>query len=65
MNVLVDLGGRETYLELENSTEQFVRKIFIAPGNAGTASLGENIPIAVDDFEAMKDLVLEHNIAWL
>ena len=66
MNVLVvGSGGREHTLSWKIAQSSLCEKLFIAPGNAGTASLGENIPIAVDDFEAMKDLVLEHNISMV
>lgn len=36
--------------------------LFIAPGNAGTASLGENISIAVTDFSAIRDFCVQHGI---
>ena len=66
MNVLVvGSGGREHTLSWKISQSSLCEKLFIAPGNAGTASLGENISIAVDDFEAMKELVLEHNISMV
>ena len=66
MNVLVvGSGGREHALSWKIAQSSLCEKLFIAPGNAGTASLGENISIAVDDFEAMKDLVLEHNISMV
>ena len=66
MNVLVvGSGGREHTLSWKIAQSSLCEKLFIAPGNAGTASLGENISIAVDDFEAMKDLVLEHNISMV
>ena len=66
MNVLVlGSGGREHTLSWKIAQSSLCEKLFIAPGNAGTASLGENVSIAVDDFEAMKDLVLEHNISMV
>lgn len=66
MNVLVvGSGGREHALSWKIAQSSLCEKLFIAPGNAGTASLGENVSIAVDDFEAMKDLVLEHNISMV
>ena len=39
-----------------------LEKLFIAPGNAGTAELGTNVAIGVEDFEGMKKLVLEEGI---
>ena len=66
MNVLVvGSGGREHTLSWKIAQSSLCEKLFIAPGNAGTASLGENVSISVDDFEAMKDLVLEHNISMV
>ena len=66
MNVLVvGSGGREHTLSWKIAQSSLCEKLFIAPGNAGTASLGENVSIAVDDFESMKDLVLEHNISMV
>ena len=66
MNVLVvGSGGREHTLSWKIAQSSLCEKLFIAPGNAGTASLGENVSIAVDDFEAMKVLVLEQNISMI
>ncbi len=66
MNVLVvGSGGREHTLSWKIAQSSLCEKLFIAPGNAGTASLGENVSIAVDDFEAMKVLVLDQNISMI
>ena len=63
MNVLVvGSGGREHAFSWKIAQSSLCEKLFIAPGNAGTACLGENVSIAVDDFEAMKKLVLDNNI---
>ena len=39
-----------------------VEKLFIAPGNAGTAETGENVNIKADDFEALKDFCVEKGV---
>ena len=39
-----------------------VEKLFVAPGNAGTAEVGENVNIKADDFEAIKSFVVEQGI---
>ncbi len=39
-----------------------VEKLYIAPGNAGTSDSGENVNIKADDFDALKDFVVEKNI---
>lgn len=51
MNVLViGNGGREHALVWKLGQSRRVERIFVAPGNAGTAALAENVPLAVDDF---------------
>lgn len=51
MNVLViGNGGREHALVWKLGQSRRVERIFVAPGNAGTATVAENVPIAVDDF---------------
>jgi phosphoribosylamine--glycine ligase len=39
-----------------------LEKLFIAPGNPGTAAFGENIAVAANDFEALKKITLERKI---
>lgn len=63
MNVLIlGSGGREHALAWKISQSNLLSKLFIAPGNAGTASLGNNETINPTDFEAVKSLVLTNNI---
>lgn len=60
MNILIlGSGGREHAFTWKLSQSKKPLKLFIAPGNAGTANLGTNLPIAVTDFEAIKKSVLE------
>ena len=47
---------------MENSKEQPLLCLFIAPGNAGTQQCGTNINIGVNDFESQKKFCLENNI---
>ena len=42
-----------------------IEKLYIAPGNAGTQEVGENVAIKADDFEAIKAFVLEKGIDML
>ncbi|MEN8120436.1 MAG: phosphoribosylamine--glycine ligase [Bacteroidota bacterium] len=64
MNVLViGSGGREHAISWKIKQSKLVDKLFIAPGNAGTDSLGTNIDIKVDDFDAIKSLVLKEDIS--
>jgi len=63
MNILIlGSGGREHAFAWKLSQSKKLNKLFIAPGNAGTASLGVNIPISATDFDAVKKCVLENNI---
>lgn len=51
--LIIGAGGREHALAWKLSRSGRVGKIFIAPGNAGTAEIGENIDIAIDDLPAL------------
>lgn len=51
--LIIGSGGREHALGWKLSQSPHVGKICFAPGNAGTAQLGTNIPIAVEDVEAL------------
>jgi phosphoribosylamine--glycine ligase len=64
MNILLlGAGGREHALAWKIRQSPKTDKLFIAPGNAGTASLGINLPVAATDFEALKKVVLENAVA--
>lgn len=63
MNILIlGSGGREHAFAWKLSQSKKLNKLFIAPGNAGTSACGTNIQIAVSDFEAIKQFVLENAI---
>lgn len=63
MNVLIlGSGGREHALAWKIAQSPLLKQLFIAPGNAGTATIGANIPISVNDFDAIKLLVLQKDI---
>jgi len=63
MNILVlGSGGREHTFAYKISQSSRCSKLFVAPGNAGTASIATNLSISVNDFEAIKKAVLEHAI---
>jgi phosphoribosylamine--glycine ligase len=66
MNVLIiGSGGREHALAWKIKQSPGLDKLFIAPGNAGTASLGTNIDLSVSDFPAIKQTVLEHSVGMV
>lgn len=60
--LLLGSGGREHALGWKIAQSPKVKKLFIAPGNAGTATIGENIAIKADDFEGIRKFVLENSI---
>lgn len=63
MNILLlGGGGREHALAWKMTQSKKVEKLYIAPGNAGTAVVGQNVPLKADDFEGIKDFVLGHEI---
>ena len=62
-NILVlGSGGREHALAWKIAQSERVSKVYIAPGNAGTASVGENLMINLSDFQSIKDVVLKYRI---
>lgn len=63
MNVLLlGSGGREHAMAWKIRKSSYLNNLYIAPGNAGTALLGTNVPVEVTDFEAMKRFSLDHDI---
>jgi phosphoribosylamine---glycine ligase len=63
MNILLlGSGGREHAFAKQLLKSPIIEKLFIAPGNAGTAKEGFNIPVSVTDFDAIKKFVGEFNI---
>ena len=63
MNVLIlGSGGREHAFAWKIAQSSKLNNLFIAPGNAGTAAVGTNVEIGVNDFDAIKDFVLSNDI---
>ena len=60
--LLLGSGGREHALAWKIAQSPKIEKLYIAPGNAGTRNVGENVAIKADDFEAIKTFVLENDI---
>ena len=66
MNILLlGSGGREHALAWKIAQSKKIDKLFIAPGNAGTSNVGENVAIKVDDFEAIKDFCIKECIEMI
>lgn len=63
MNILLlGSGGREHAFAWKVKQSERCSELFIAPGNAGTASFGKNVAIAVTDFEAIKNFCITEKI---
>ncbi|WP_422361157.1 phosphoribosylamine--glycine ligase [Reichenbachiella sp.] len=63
MNVLViGAGGREHALAWKIKQSSKCDNLFVAPGNAGTSAVAENLAIGVNDFEELGKAVLEHEV---
>ena len=63
MNILLlGSGGREHALAWKLAQSRLMTNLFIAPGNAGTAKVGTNLPLSVTDFAAIKLAVITHHI---
>ncbi|OAV70029.1 Phosphoribosylamine--glycine ligase [Bacteroidales bacterium Barb4] len=66
MNILLlGAGGREHALAWKIRQSPKTTQLFIAPGNAGTAREGTNVPLKADDFAAVRDFVLSNQIDML
>ncbi len=63
MNILLlGSGGREHALAWKIAQSTQVDKLYIAPGNAGTSLVGENVPIKADDFADIKQFAIDKDI---
>lgn len=63
--LLLGSGGREHALAWKIAQSSKLEKLFIAPGNAGTALVGENVAMKADDFDAIKAFVLANAITMV
>lgn len=66
MNILIlGSGGREHALAWKLARSTKVKRVFVAPGNAGTASAGTNLNIDPEDFEGLRKAVIANNIGMV
>ena len=66
MNILLlGSGGREHTIGWKVSKSPKVNNLFIAPGNAGTSGIGQNIPLSPNDFHSIRQFVLETKIGMV
>lgn len=64
MNILIiGSGGREHTLAWKIAQSELLSTLYVAPGNAGTASFAVNVPISVNDFQKIKELVVSKDIS--
>ena len=63
MNILLlGSGGREYAIAWKLAQSQRIGQLFIAPGNAGTAAIGQNVNMSATDFDAIAHFAVEHDI---
>jgi len=63
MNVLlIGSGGREHAIAWKLAQSKNLSKLYIAPGNPGTAQCGENVPISATDIDKLVDFARQHDI---
>ena len=60
--LLLGSGGREHALAWKIAQSEKCDKLYIAPGNAGTSNVGENVPIKADDFGSLKAFAVENGV---
>jgi phosphoribosylamine--glycine ligase len=60
--LLLGSGGREHAMAWKMIQSALCKKLFVAPGNAGTATIANNVDMVATDFEAIKTLVIKENI---
>ena len=60
--LLIGSGGREHAIAWKLAQSKNLGKLYIAPGNAGTAACGENIPIGANDTDKLVDFARQNNI---
>lgn len=63
--LLLGSGGREHALAWKISQSPLCTKLYIAPGNGGTAACGTNLDFGVNDFESIKKCCLDQQIDWV
>lgn len=64
MNILIiGSGGREHTLAWKLAQSELLSTLYVAPGNAGTAGFAVNVPVSVNDFQKIKELVIDKEIS--
>ena len=60
--LLLGSGGREHALAWKISQSSQLEKLYVAPGNAGTAEIAENISLDINDFESIGHFTIQNHI---
>ncbi len=60
--LLLGSGGREHALAWKLSESKRCERLFVAPGNAGTGDVGQNVDVGVNDFPAVKQFCVEQGV---
>ncbi len=60
--LLLGSGGREHALAWKISQSSQLDKLYVAPGNAGTAEIAENVPLDISDFSSIGHFCIQNNI---
>lgn len=60
--LLLGSGGREHALAWKIAQSPKIEKLYLAPGNAGTCEVGENVPLQVNDFPGIREFVLANRV---
>jgi len=60
--LLIGSGGREHAIAWKLAQSKNLNKLYIAPGNAGTARCGKNVPIGVNETEKLVDFAKQNNV---
>ena len=63
--LLLGTGGREHAIAAKLAQSKRCNKLYIAPGNAGTAAVGENVSLNPEDFESVGRFVVDNNVEML
>ena len=59
---IIGSGGREHAISVILKKSDKINKIFCIPGNAGTSIIAENIDLKIDNFESIKNFVLDNKV---
>ncbi|MFM7079133.1 MAG: phosphoribosylamine--glycine ligase N-terminal domain-containing protein, partial [Bacteroidota bacterium] len=63
--LILGSGGRENAFAWKIAQSTLCENLFIAPGNAGSSTYATKLPVAVNDFDGIKKIVLEHKIQMM